>query len=284
MNVSIDPPPQGPGSASVAGSGLRPTVQIRAGWSVDRVSLAFLAALLPTVAVAIFADGGGGVVRLFAIALAITFAWQVLFGFTRGTPVGWDGLVTALTMSLLLPLSASLWQMALATTVGVVLGELIFGGRGRSFLNPAVVGLAFFSFSFSADMATASAVLDPWPAFLGAAMLLLFRVISWRILLGGYAGLVLASLVAGSLGTDVILSAPVAFGLVFLAADPVSAASTNPARWAYGLLIGVLIVLFGTDAVAVIFAVLLASVFAPLLDQAAVRLMPRLRVRAPWPT
>lgn len=267
---------------AVAGSSLQPGVQIRAGWSVDRVSLAFLAALLPSVAVAIFADGGSSVVRLFVIAVAITFAWQVLFGLTRGTPVGWDGLVTALTMSLLLPLSASLWQMALATTVGVVLGELIFGGRGRSFLNPAVVGLAFFSFSFSADMATASAVLDPWPAFLGAAMLLLFRVISWRILLGGYAGLILASLVAGPLDADIILSAPVAFGLVFLAADPVSAASTNPARWVYGLLVGVLIVLFGTGAVAVIFAILLASVFAPTLDQAAVRLMPKLRSRAPW--
>ncbi len=267
---------------AVTGSSLQPAVQIRAGWSVDRVSLAFLAALLPSVAVAIFADGGSSVVRLFVIAVAITFAWQVLFGFTRGTPVGWDGLVTALTMSLLLPLSASLWQMALATTVGVVLGELIFGGRGRSFLNPAVVGLAFFSFSFSADMATASAVLDPWPAFLGAAMLLLFRVVSWRILIGGYAGLILASLVAGPLDADIILSAPVAFGLVFLAADPVSAASTNPARWVYGLLVGVLIVLFGTGAVAVIFAILLASVFAPTLDQAAVRLVPKLRSRAPW--
>jgi Na+-transporting NADH:ubiquinone oxidoreductase subunit B len=267
---------------AVTGSSLQPAVQIRAGWSVDRVSLAFLAALLPSVAVAIFADGGSSVVRLCVIAVAITFAWQVLFGFTRGTPVGWDGLVTALTMSLLLPLSASLWQMALATTVGVVLGELIFGGRGRSFLNPAVVGLAFFSFSFSADMATASAVLDPWPAFLGAAMLLLFRVVSWRILIGGYAGLILASLVAGPLDADIILSAPVAFGLVFLAADPVSAASTNPARWVYGLLVGVLIVLFGTGAVAVIFAILLASVFAPTLDQAAVRLVPKLRSRAPW--
>jgi len=282
--VNVNAPPGRPGSAGVASDGLRPTVQIRAGWSVDRVSLAFLAALLPSLAVAIFADGGSSLVRLLAIALAVTFAWQALFGFIRGTPVGWDGLVTAMTMSLLLPLSASLWQLALATTVGVVLGELIFGGRGRSFLNPAVVGLAFFSFSFSADMATASAALDPWPAFLGAAMLLLFRVISWRILLGGYLGLILASWIAGSLDADIILSAPVAFGLVFLAADPVSAASTNPARWVYGILIGVLILLFGTGVVAVIFAILLASVFAPMLDQAAVRLMPHLRSRTPWLT
>ncbi|MCW5717904.1 MAG: RnfABCDGE type electron transport complex subunit D [Bauldia sp.] len=280
--MNVNAPPERPDSAGLAGNGLRPTVQIRSGWTVDRVSLAFLAAVLPSLAVAIFADGGSGLVRLLGIALAFTLGWQVLFGFTRGSPVGWDSVVTAITMSLLLPLSASLWQLALATTVGVVLGELIFGGRGRSFLNPAVVGLAFFSFSFPAEMATASAALDPWPAFLGAVMLLLFRVISWRILLGGYAGLILASWVAGSLDADLILSAPVAFGMVFLAADPVCAASTNPSRWLYGLLIGVLAVLFGSGAVGVIFAILLASVFAPLLDQIAVRLMPHLRRRAPW--
>lgn len=265
----------------VAGSPRR-TAVLRAGWTVDGVSLAFVAALLPSLAVALFADGGGSLLRTLALTLGVTYGWQILFGFARGNPVGWDGVVTALTMGLMLPLAASPWQTALAATVGVVLGEQIFGGRGRSFLNPAVVGLAFFSFSFPAAMTAASAVLDPWPAFLGAAMLLLLRVVSWRILAGALVGLVLAAFVARSLDLATMLAGPVAFGLVFLAADPVSAASTNPARWIYGFLAGGLVVLFGSDAAAVVFAVLLASVFAPLLDQGATRLMSRRNSRRPW--
>lgn len=273
--------PERTGAAVAARERFHRTVQLRAGWTVDGISLAFIAALIPSLAVALFADGGS-LLRTLALALGVTYGWQILFGFARGNAVGWDGVVTALTIGLMLPLSASPWQTALATTVGVVLGEQIFGGRGRSFLNPAVVGLAFFSFSFPAAMATSSPMLDPWPAFLGAAMLLLLRVTSWRILAGAYLGLVLAAFVAQSLDLDAVLAAPVAFGVVFLAADPVSAASTNPARWIYGLLAGGLIVLFGSDAAAVIFAALLASVFAPLLDRGATRLMSRRNSRRPW--
>ena len=75
----------------------------------------------------------------------------------------------------------------------------------------------------------------------------------------------------------------VAFGVVFLIGDPVAGASTNPGRWAFGILAGLLIVLFDTAngpaiaPAAVVFASLLASVFAPLIDHVAVVLIVRRR-------
>jgi Na+-transporting NADH:ubiquinone oxidoreductase subunit B len=67
-----------------------------------------------------------------------------------------------------------------------------------------------------------------------------------------------------------------AFGTVFIATDPVAGAMTNPGRWAYGLLLGALTVLIRVGNVScyedVIFAILLASMFSPLIDYVVVEL------------
>jgi Na+-transporting NADH:ubiquinone oxidoreductase subunit B len=61
-----------------------------------------------------------------------------------------------------------------------------------------------------------------------------------------------------------------AFGLVFMATDPVSAAMTNPGRWIYGILIGVMTILIRVVNPAypegVMLAILFGNVFAPAID------------------
>jgi Na+-transporting NADH:ubiquinone oxidoreductase subunit B len=58
---------------------------------------------------------------------------------------------------------------------------------------------------------------------------------------------------------------------VFLACDPVSAASTNPGRWVYGIIVGGMAMLGRSSGAGdgTVFAILVASIFAPLIDQAA---------------
>ena len=58
-------------------------------------------------------------------------------------------------------------------------------------------------------------------------------------------------------------------GVLFMATDPVSAAGTNPGRWIFGGLGGVLpslIRVFSIWAEGVMFAILLGNMFAPILD------------------
>jgi len=66
-----------------------------------------------------------------------------------------------------------------------------------------------------------------------------------------------------------------AFGAVFMATDPVSAASTNTGKWIYGILIGVLAVLIRAVNPAypegMMLAILFMNVFAPLIDFYVVR-------------
>ena len=66
-----------------------------------------------------------------------------------------------------------------------------------------------------------------------------------------------------------------AFGVVFLATDPATSAVTNAGRWITGLMIGALVVVFRVANVAhpdgTMYAILFASMTAPLIDYAVMR-------------
>ncbi len=198
--------------------------------------------------------------------------------------MAWDGIVTALVFALLVPVAVPLWQQGLALSFGLVMGDLVFGGRGRGFLSPAAVGLAFLLFSFpqaeAAGLGTAVTI-----AAIGSGVLLLgVGLLSWRVVVGFAAGLIgLAVFWSNPGGWATLSSAILVLGLVFLVGDPVAAASTNLGRWAYGILTGALVILFGNEGgsmlSSVVFATLLASIFAPLIDQAVVWANIRRRVR-----
>ena len=129
---------------------------------------------------------------------------------------------------------------------------------------------------------------------LGAGFLAYKRVASMRIMAGVLFGMVAAVLLLNQIGEEgnafVGLSwywhltlGGFAFGAVFLATDPVSAAMTDTGRWIYGLLIGVMVVLIrvGNDAHpdGVMFAILFGNIFAPLIDHLVVRANIRRRER-----
>lgn len=66
-----------------------------------------------------------------------------------------------------------------------------------------------------------------------------------------------------------------AFGAVFMATDPVSAAQTNTGKWFYGLLIGALAILVRVVNPAypegMMLAILFMNVFSPLIDYYVVK-------------
>ncbi len=116
---------------------------------------------------------------------------------------------------------------------------------------------------------------------LGAAYLLMTGLASWRIMAGSVVGLVVTVLIIGlaAPADSVVLATPWywhavlggwAFGTVFLATDPTAAATTRTGRWAFGIIVGVVTVVVRLTNPAyfegVVFAILLASIFAPLCD------------------
>lgn len=147
--------------------------------------------------------------------------------------------------------------------------------------------LGFLPGTIGAESALACAI--------GAVFLLYTRIASWRIMLGVLLGLVgtvlLFNFFAGPDSNPYLhmpwqwhaLTGGFAFGLVFMATDPVSAAMTNKGKLIFGALIGVLTVLIRVINPAfpegIMLAILLANVFAPLIDYFVVQANIRRRQR-----
>jgi Na+-transporting NADH:ubiquinone oxidoreductase subunit B len=241
-------------------------------------------------------------------------------------------LVTSALFPLTLPPDIPLWQVAVGISFGVVIGKEIFGGTGRNFMNPALVGRAFLYFAHAPQMsgdrvwvavdgfsgATSLGLLAAaqppdvyleslhvsWlqaflgtipgslgetsalACLLGAVLLIATGVGSWRIMAGVLAGGMGLSTICWAVGSDTnaLVNLPpwwhlvlggYAFGLVFMATDPVSAAMTETGKWVYGILIGVVTIVIRVFNPAfpegIMLAILLANVFAPIIDYVVVR-------------
>lgn len=116
---------------------------------------------------------------------------------------------------------------------------------------------------------------------LGAAFLLYTRIASFRIIFGVLIGMVATTWLFNVIGseTNPMFGLPwywhlslggFAFGMVFMATDPVSAAMTDKGRWIYGILIGFMTILIRVINPAfpegIMLAILFANIFAPLID------------------
>ncbi len=262
------------------------------------------------------------------VTYAVGGALEVVFAVVRKHEVNEGFLVTGILIPLTLPATVPLWQVALGTAFGVVIGKEIFGGTGMNFLNPALVARAFLFFAYPAQLSGdvwVAAVppdgrsgatwlaslaegsghlpgLDWWDAFwgripgsmgetsvaaaaLGAVLLLLTRVGAWQTMLGVVLGTAATAYGLNALASDTnpMLALPFhwhavlggwAFGLVFMATDPVSSAFTATGKHVYGFLIGVLCVLIRAVNPAypegMMLAILFMNMFAPLIDHAVV--------------
>jgi Na+-transporting NADH:ubiquinone oxidoreductase subunit B len=262
---------------------------------------------------------------VYVVTMMAGGTWEVIFAIVRNHEVNEGFFVTSLLFALVLPPTIPLWQVAVGISFGVVIGKEVFGGTGKNFLNPALVGRAFLFFAYPAqnsgdavwtavdgfsgatalaqaasggiDAVVASGV--TWmDAFLGtiqgtigaestiaclvgAVFLIATRVASWRIMFGCFIGLFGTAWLLNFIGSDTnpMFAIPwywhfvlggFAFGAIYMATDPVSAAMTSAGKLYYGILIGLMCVLIRVVNPAfpegMMLAILFANVFAPLID------------------
>jgi len=275
---------------------------------------------------------------VYLVTLAAGGFWEVLFAIIRNHEVNEGFFVTSLLYALILPPTIPLWQVALGISFAVVIGKEVFGGTGKNFLNPALVGRAFLFFAYPAQnsgnavwtavdgftgatpLASAAeggtqavmasgvtwtdAFLGLMPGTIGAestlmclvgALFLIYtRVASWRIMLGVFLGMFVLTGIFNAVGSDTnpMFAMPwywhfvlggFAFGMVYMATDPVSASMTSTGKLWYGALIGVMCVLVRVVNPAypegMMLAILFANVFAPIIDYLVIQANVRRRIK-----
>jgi len=273
---------------------------------------------------------------IYAVTMAAGGVWEVVFAGVRNHEINEGFFVTSLLYTLILPATIPLWQVAVGISFGVVIGKEVFGGTGKNFLNPALVGRAFLYFAYPVQIsgdavwtavdgfsgATALGIsategmtglmasgLTWSQAFLGqmqgslgetsfiacllgAAFLIFTRIASWRIMVAVFAGLIIPSLIFSGESANPMLSMPwhwhivlggFAFGAIFMATDPVSAAQTNAGKWVFGLLIGFMTWLIRVINPAfpegIMLAILFANIFAPVIDHFVIQANVRRRMK-----
>jgi Na+-transporting NADH:ubiquinone oxidoreductase subunit B len=129
---------------------------------------------------------------------------------------------------------------------------------------------------------------------IGAAFLLYTRIASYRIMGGVFLGMVATSILFNTIGSDTnpmfafpwywhLTAGGFAFGMVYMATDPVTAAVTDTGRWIFGVLVGAMTVLIRVVNPAfpegIMLAILFANMFAPTIDYFVIQANIRRRIK-----
>ncbi len=228
---------------------------------------------------------------LFTLTLpATTPLWMAAVGITFGVVIGKEvfGGTGKNFLNPALTGRAFLYFAYPAQMSGDAIWVAVDGYTRATALGNAAIGESYgveFWDAFVGFMPGSMAETSTLALVIAAIILIANRIASWRIMLGCLIGLIAASLLFNSIESDNpmfampfhwhIVLGGFAFGAVFMATDPVSAAMTNVGRLLYGILIGVMCVLIRVVNPAfpegMMLAILFGNLFAPLIDHFVVQ-------------
>ncbi|HUU99975.1 MAG TPA: NADH:ubiquinone reductase (Na(+)-transporting) subunit B [Bacteroidales bacterium] len=222
-------------------------------------------------------------IPLWMLALATAFA--VILGKEVFGGTGMNVFNPALLARAFLFFSYPAWMTGdKVWTEGLVKGQNIVDGfSGATPLSLCAAGdttgLPSFMEMFIGTIPGSVGETSTLAILLGAAILIMTGVGSWKIIVSVFAGGLIMGLLLNAFSANTFMELPFyyhfvmggfAFGAVFMATDPVSGTQTEKGKWIYGLLIGMVSIIFRILNPAypegVMLAILLMNAFAPLID------------------
>ena len=200
-----------------------------------------------------------------------------------------DAILIGLVMALLLPPTVALWIPVVGAFFAVALVKHAFGGLGSTLFNPAIAAWVFMNMSWgkftgsesiphiseytdlfieygSGRMAEVSSLI----LIIGGLYLMYKKYIDWRIpTLYLISTIVMALLIGEEL--SYVITGMLFLGIFILAPDPTTSPITKKGRFIYGILCGILTVVYGfltyDYVVAVLYTVFFANAVAPFIEK-----------------
>lgn len=229
-----------------------------------KITFAKILALVPVSLIAVYFFG------LYALALIIAsvvaaVATEVIVQKALGQPLeinnGHAALI-GLMVALVVPPEVPIWMPMIGSVFGVAIAKHAFGGLGSSIFNPVLSAWVFLSLawwslmqpvSFPMIGALSDLVLETGAghligvsplALIGGVFLIYRRYMEWRIPIFYFLTTIVLAFIVGDSLSYVITGAFI-FGVLFLATDTPSSPVTKNGRIIYGILCGVLTVVYG---------------------------------------
>ncbi|GGD48682.1 NADH:ubiquinone reductase (Na(+)-transporting) subunit B [Lacimicrobium alkaliphilum] len=227
---------------------------------------------------------------LFALILPATIPlWQVALGITFGVVIAKEvfGGTGRNFLNPALSGRAFLYFAYPAQISGDAIWTAADGFSGATALSQAASGSLDYADtqlwwdSFFGSIQGSVGEVSTLALLIGGLFIMYMRIASWRIVLGVLFGMALFSTLLNMIGSDTntmfampwywhLVTGGFAFGMLFMATDPVSASFTNQGKWAYGILIGFMCVMIRVLNPAfpegMMLAILFANLWAPLFD------------------
>tara|TARA_R110001583_G_scaffold33943_6_gene114597 strand:+ start:4908 stop:6113 length:1206 start_codon:yes stop_codon:yes gene_type:complete len=219
-------------------------------------------------------------IPLWQVALGITFGVVVAKEIFGGTGRNFLNPALAGRAFLFFAYPTSISGDAVWTAVDGFSGATSLSVMSQGGLEAVQSNLSWLD-AFLGNMQGSIGEVSTLAILIGGAFIVITGIASWRIIAGVMIGMIATSLLFNVIGSDTnhmfqlpwywhLVMGGFAFGMIFMATDPVSASFTNKGKWYYGILIGLMVVLIRVVNPAfpegMMLAILFANLFAPLFD------------------
>lgn len=252
------------------------------------------------------------IVACIATCVLTEYIWQKAMKLPLTVSDG-SAALTGLLLALNLSSTFPVWMAIIGSVFAIIIVKQLFGGLGQNFMNPALGARCFLMVSFAGQMTsfTYDGVTGATPLamikngggnpnlvdmflgtiggtigetstlalLIGAAYLLLRKVISWKIPVCYIVTFAVFVLLFGGHGFDMMYLAKelcgggLILGAFFMATDYVTSPITPKGQIVFGVLLGILtgvFRIFGASAEGVSYAIIICNLLVPLIERATI--------------
>ncbi|MBW6519230.1 MAG: RnfABCDGE type electron transport complex subunit D [ANME-2 cluster archaeon] len=263
---------------------------IKCNVTIASINVTKIAVLVPVSLISMYVFGVYALAVILASVLAAILTEVAIQKFQKQELTIHDGdaALIGLILALMLPPTVPLWIPVMGAFFAVALVKHAFGGLGSTLFNPAIAALVFLNMSWTALLAVdsvphitqysdlilelgAGRLVEVSPiALIGVLYLIRRKYIDWRISLSYLLTTIVLAVVLGE-ALSYVITGLLLLSVFFLATDPTTSPVTKDGRIVYGIMCGILTIMYGyfsyNYGLGAVYTVFFANAVSPFIEK-----------------